>query len=97
MKELQCPHLAPLWRELRESGAKETTRGQVWTENCREWVYFDVVLDVESLQQRMSLPDCVRVHENKDQKSGAELGFYCEECQDAVMGLPRAHEVKRFG
>ncbi len=82
-----CEHLAPLENELIKTNVKETYRGQVWTKNCREWVYFDCVLDTASLAARFSFPPCVKVHENLDQKSGLERGFVCEECHDGIMGL----------
>lgn len=82
-----CHHLAKLEEELIKANVKETYRGQVWTKNCREWIYFDVVLNTESLSARLHLPSCVRVHENLDAKSGTERGFYCEICKDGIMGL----------
>jgi hypothetical protein len=81
-----CQHLAPLEAALIEAGAKETFRGAAWTKKCREWVYFDVVLDISALEKRFQFPACVRVHENLDPKSGLERGFACEACEDAVMG-----------
>jgi hypothetical protein len=82
-----CEHLAKLEEELIKANIKETYRGQVWTKNCREWVYFDVVLNTESLSKRLNLPSCVSIHENLDPKSGTERGFYCEICKDGIMGL----------
>jgi hypothetical protein len=82
-----CEHLAPLEAALIESGMRETFRGATWSDNCREWVYFDVQLDTEALQARFQLPDCVAVHVNHDPKSGQERGFVCNTCNDAVMGL----------
>lgn len=90
-----CPHLAELEAALLASGARETFRGQAWSQNCREWVYFDRVLDVPALQARFSFGDVVQVHENLDPKSGLERGFVCSACHDAIMGLvdhaPRFH------
>ncbi|MBN2355902.1 hypothetical protein JXO59_07300 [candidate division KSB1 bacterium] len=82
-----CEHLASLEKAIIDSGAHETYRSSPWTKNCREWVYYDVVLDIDSIQERFDLPDCVQVHENMDPKSGMEKGFYCSQCHDAVMGL----------
>jgi len=90
-----CDHLAPLEQALIESGAQETARGAVWSKNCREWVYFNVVLEIPSLQRRFSFPSCVEVHENKDQKSGLERGFVCNACNDAVMGLVHGGTICR--
>jgi hypothetical protein len=84
-----CHHLRALEAELIEAGAKETYRGTPWSMNCREWVYFDVVLDVAAIESRLNFPACVEVHENLDPKSGTERGFVCTECHDAVMGRVR--------
>lgn len=82
-----CAHLHALEQELLTAGFRETYRGTPWSQNCREWVYFDVVLDTASLAARLQLAPCVEVSENLDPKSGSERGFYCSQCQDAVMGL----------
>lgn len=82
-----CNHLAPLEEALMGSGASVTYRGQAWSLNCREWVYFDRSLDVAALKNRFSFGPTVRVHENRDPKSGLERGFVCTSCHDAVMGV----------
>ncbi len=81
-----CEHLRSLENALIERGYTVTSRGQAWSDNCREWVYFDCVLDIEAVRKRFSLPYCVRMHENLDCKSGTERGFECIKCRDAVMG-----------
>lgn len=81
-----CSHLSALESALIESGVKETYRGQAWSRNCREWVYFDVRLNVKALSVRFDLGPPVHIHENTDPRSGVELGFVCSECHDAVMG-----------
>lgn len=81
-----CACLAELEQEIIASGAAETSRGQAWSKNCREWVYFDLVLDPDCLAARFDFPPCVSVHENTAPKSGLERGFYCSEHHDAVMG-----------
>lgn len=82
-----CPHLRPLEQALQAARIRECFRGTPWSQNCREWVYFEVRLDVEALQRRFAFPPCVVVHENADERSGREKGFVCEECHDAVIGL----------
>jgi hypothetical protein len=82
-----CEHLTFLENELKSKVLKETYRGQPWSDNCREWVYYDCVLDVEKLKLRYNFASCVTISRNDDQRSGRELGFYCEQCHDAVMGL----------
>ena len=81
-----CEHLISLDNELKGKEIKETFRGEAWSENAREWVYYDCVLNLEALRTRLHLPFCVKDHVNDDQRSGAESGFYCELCKDAVVG-----------
>ncbi|MVW74356.1 hypothetical protein [Pseudomonas xionganensis] len=90
-----CHHLRPLEQELLAAGVRETYRGTPWSQNCREWVYFDVVLDTASLVARLQFEPCVEVSENLDAKSGTERGFYCRQCQDALMGLLQG--ARRYG
>jgi hypothetical protein len=89
-----CMHLAALEAELIAARIPETARGAVWSQNCREWVYFDVVLDLEALAARFAFDPCVKLHQNLDARSGLESGFYCTSCLDAVMG--RLHGAPRY-
>ena len=81
-----CEHLAALDAELKARRIKETSRGQAWSDNCREWVYYDCVLVLDKLRQRFNFPAFVQDHVNDDQRSGMEAGFYCDLCKDGVMG-----------
>lgn len=81
-----CEHLRPVGEHLRSTGASVNSAGQPWSQNCRYWVYFNVVLDVDDLRRRFALPAEVAVHENADPKSGTERGLVCEMHHDAVMG-----------
>jgi hypothetical protein len=54
-------------------------------------VYFDCVLEPETLKAKFHLPSFVITHENTDEKSGTELGLVCTMCKDAIMGLHRSH------
>lgn len=92
---MTCQHLYALEAELIAAGIKETYRGKAWSLNCREWVYFDVVLDISSIAARMKFPPCVEVHENLDPKSGTERGFVCNECNDGIMGHISGERVYR--
>ena len=47
---------------------------------------FDCMLDVDKLLKLLDFPDCIKVHENADPKSGTERGLICWECKDAIMG-----------
>jgi hypothetical protein len=82
-----CEHLRALEQELAAAGFPETFRGQAWSSNCREWVYFDGYLDRASIRARMTLADCVHDHEHRGTHDGQESGFVCATCHDAIMGL----------
>ena len=82
-----CEHLIQLEQELIQQKIKETFRGQAWSDNCREWVYYDCYFDIEKVRKRFSLPDFVKHYYNDDIKSGLEEGFICEKCKDAIIGL----------
>jgi hypothetical protein len=81
-----CEHLQQLEQAIIKAGIKETFRGQAWTKNCREWVYFDCYLDHESIKKRFSLSDHIVEHEHRGTHDGQESGFVCENCNDAIMG-----------
>jgi len=87
-----CEHLQQLEQELLQSGVKETYRGQAWSHNCREWVYFHCVLDLAALRERMQFDACVEDHEHRGTHDGSEAGFVCKQCHDGIMGvLPKQH------
>jgi hypothetical protein len=86
-----CEHLQPLEDYIKAKKIPEIFRGQAWSNNCREWVYFDCVLEPESLKAAFHLPSFVTTHENTDEKSGTELGLVCTQCKDAIMGLHPNH------
>jgi hypothetical protein len=90
---MTCQHLRKLEEAVLASGIAETYRGQAWTINCREWVYFACYLDQERIRQQFDLPTCVVGHVNDDSKSGRESGFVCMECHDGVIGLHRGDAV----
>jgi hypothetical protein len=82
-----CEHLRQLEAEILAAGLRETFRGQAWSDNCREWVYFKCFFDRDRIRRRMSLPECVHDHEHRGTHDGTEAGFVCSECHDAIMGL----------
>lgn len=82
-----CEHLAELESELIASGIRETFRGQAWSDNCREWVYFDCLLDRSSIRARVKFAECVKDHEHLGTHDGQEAGFVCAACHDGIMGL----------
>lgn len=91
IKKLSCPHLRPLEKALQDAGIPETWRGKAWTNNVREWVYFECYLDIEAIQQQFALPDCITTYQNDDIRTGMEAGLTCETCQDGVIGIHPDH------
>lgn len=89
-----CEHLRPLEQELLAQGINVTFRGQAWSQNCREWVYFDCYLACDELEKRFQFPECVQRHEHRGTHDGSESGFVCTECHDGVMGI---HESMKKG
>jgi len=85
-----CEHLAKLEQALLRAGVKEISRGQPWSGNCRQWVYFDVQFAMAAVRKEFVLCVCVIDEENLDPRSGTERGFVCEQCHDAVMGRLQA-------
>jgi len=82
-----CDHLRKLEDYLMSQGIPPTSSGQVWSMNCRFWIYFKAVLDCDALRKRFELPAFVVEHQNDDPKSGREKGLVCEACKDAIMGV----------
>ena len=91
---MTCKHLRQLEAEIIAAGIRETYRGKAWTENCREWVYFDCYLDRKSIRKRMTLAECVVDHEHLGTHDGQEAGLVCIECRDGIMGM---HERYKKG
>jgi hypothetical protein len=81
-----CEHLRPLEQAMVAQGIRETFRGQAWSSNCREWVYFDCFIDAPTVRQKISLPECVQDHSHQGTHDGEENGFTCSACHDGIMG-----------
>ena len=81
-----CEHLSRVETALARHGIGVTFRGRSWSKRCREWVYFNAYLDVVRIRQEFPLPACVH---DCDRLDGRERGLYCEQCHDALIGLPR--------
>jgi len=87
-----CEHLRALEEALLAGGIPVTSRGQAWSKNCREWVYFDCVLDLAECRRRFGLEGCVEEHRHRGTHDGCEAGFVCTVHKDGVMGRhPAAH------
>ena len=83
---MTCEHLLELENAILAAGFKETFRGAAWSQNCREWVYFDCVLPSPAIRAAFELAECVKDHVHLGTHSGQEAGFVCEVHHDAVMG-----------
>ena len=82
-----CEHLAPLEKALLARKIAVTSRGQAWSKNCHEWVYFDCFLDIQAIRGHVEFPECVTIHSHRGTHDGQELGFVCSRCNDAIMGF----------
>ena len=66
-----CIHLKPLENYLQTQGIAETYRGQVWSKNCREWIYYDAVLNPQKLKEKFQFDDTIKIHDYEDIKVGS--------------------------
>ena len=93
-----CEHLVAVRDYIVAQGGKITYVGTPWSRNCRTWVYFDVVLDVDSLRKRFELPPSIVSHSHLGTHDGHEQGLVCQEHHDAVMGPhPKMSSAKIVG
>lgn len=81
-----CTHLKPLENDLIAKAIPITFRGQAWSRNCHEWVYFNCYLDRKSIEIKYNFPDFIVYHEHLGTHDGQEAGFICTKCQDGIMG-----------
>lgn len=81
-----CIHLKSLEDFLKSENIAEVYRGQVWSKNCREWIYYDVILNPQKLKDKFHFDATIIIHDYKDIKVGSELGLVCTLCNDAIMG-----------
>ncbi len=84
---MTCEHLRQLEDAMIAAGIRETYRGQPWTNNCREWVYFDCFIDTDAVRQSFTFTSCVSEHAHRGTHDGQERGFECSECHDGIMGV----------
>ena len=91
-----CKHLKNLENELIHGNIKIIYCGQAWSNNCREWVYFDCYLDRQSIEKRFNFPDFIEYHEHRGTHDGQEAGFFCSKCKDGIMGHHKAYSQNKF-
>lgn len=87
---MACKHLYILENELKNSDILIRFNGQAWTENCRQWIYYDCYFDTISLRKRITFDDCIVDYDYSDIKVGSEEGFFCTECKDAIIGIHKS-------
>lgn len=85
---MTCNHLNILEKELLNQRIKVTYRGQAWSKNCREWVYFDCLFsDLDKTIQRLNLDrKIVKIHSHFGTHDGQEYGLVCAKCNDGILG-----------
>jgi len=85
---MTCEHLNPLEQELTDIGMKEVFRGKPWSDNCREWVYYDCLFtDLDKTIDRFQLDrNFVKIHSHLGTHDGQEHGLVCNTCKDGIMG-----------
>ncbi|HET9943614.1 MAG TPA: tetratricopeptide repeat protein [Terriglobia bacterium] len=81
-----CEHLRQAESYIRDQGGRVVSVGRPWSANCRTWVYFDTILDAESLIAGLHLDACVAVHDHRGTHDGSERGIVCRIHHDGVMG-----------
>lgn len=94
---MTCEHLIELEKAIAAAGFRETFRGAAWSDNCREWVYFDCVLPVDLIRSAFALAECVTDHSHLGTHDGREAGFVCEIHEDGVMGIIRTPDTGDLG
>lgn len=82
-----CEHLIDLENYIKKLNIVETYRGKAWSDNCREWIYYDCYFNIEKIRLRFDFPKFIINHSNDDIRSGLEEGFVCSKCKDGIIGL----------
>ncbi|MPT31145.1 MAG: hypothetical protein E2600_05670 [Chryseobacterium sp.] len=60
--------------------------GKAWSNVDSVWIYFDTILNISKLREKLSLSDNIIEHKNTDPRSGLELGFIDKITNEGVMG-----------
>ncbi len=82
-----CEHLAIIEQALLNANVAVNFQGQAWSKQCRQWVYFDCILDIPRLRNDFELAPCVDDHEHFGTHDGQELGIVCKTCLDGIIGI----------
>jgi len=83
---IQSPYLRQLANHLLEKSIPMTFYGRSWTKQTADWMYFDTVLDIESLQKQFQMGQQIQIHENRDAHSGTERGLVDTQTGEGIIG-----------
>jgi hypothetical protein len=81
-----CEHLKPVENYLRTNGIPVFSSNRPWSANCHIWVYFDALLDCQSLIDGLHLDSCIQIHDHRGTHDGSERGIVCTIHNDGIMG-----------
>lgn len=87
-----CEHLQPADKYVRAQGTHVVSASRPWSANCHVWIYFDALLDCESLISGLGLAPCVQIHDHRGTHDGSERGIVCTIHNDGLMG-PHPHDA----
>ena len=83
---IQSTDLKKLAKYLIKENVKITYFGKAWSQNAPNWMYFDKVLDLKNLRDKMLFGENIIDHQNLDNKSGLESGFIDKKTGEGIMG-----------
>jgi len=89
---IKSASLRNIAKSLKNKGIEITYFGRTWTKQLADWIYFDIVLDVEKLRDQFQLGAHIVIHQNLDPKSGTEKGFIDEHTGEGLMGKIKPKE-----
>ena len=82
-----CKNLIKLNNHLQSLSVTKTYSGKPWSNVQGEWIYYDCVLSLDKIRENLKLDVMILNHVHLGTHDGKEQGFYCENCQDGIMGL----------
>jgi len=71
---------------LSKNGSEITYYGKAWSNMETNWIYFDIVLNIDKLKTKFNWAENVVISENLDLKSGLERGLLDNETGEGLMG-----------
>ncbi len=83
---IKSKELKKLAKYLMKNNKKITYFGKAWSEIDSNWIYFDTIMDLKKIRQKMSFSENIIEHQNLDNKSGLEKGFIDKLTNEGVMG-----------